>query len=177
MQVQILIAILSFLLGITEGLNVYKGPLFSLYLRKFNRKIESYTLPFFMIIFILWTIIFAKFSITSVLMVGIFIVLTYLMKLLIWKYHHYTGSFSPSLMTAIKWVLINSLINMEFILPLFLVLMNVLYYFIYIIANFSPKIVLSISNEDVLRGFAMLNMEIINIILGIVLGLILILMK
>ncbi|BDC17581.1 hypothetical protein [Acidianus sp. HS-5] len=174
MQAQILIATLSFLAGVAEGLNVYKGPLFSLYLRKFNKRVEGFLLPVLSLPLFLWTAVFVEFDIPSVTVLGVVLVIMYVVKFLVWKYNHYTGSFSPNFRTAVKWMVINYSINMEFVLPIFLAVLNITSYVIFMLTNFSLKVVFSVSNEDLLRRLAMLNMEVVSILVGLTLGLFLV---
>jgi hypothetical protein len=174
MQALIPIAILSLCLGICEGLNVYKGPLFSIYLRKFNKKIESLTLPIIIILFSSWPVILiaAKpyISSYSIQAIAILLIITYVIKLVFWRYHHYTGGFIPKFTTALKWMSINSLINMDFLLPLLLISLNIDFFMVYVFSNIILKYLLSIVGENRVRLVSLINMEEISVFLGLAFG-------
>ncbi|QGA55445.1 hypothetical protein GFS03_13150 [Sulfolobus sp. E5-1-F] len=114
-----LIAILS--LGIVEGLDPYKGLLFSYYFYSFKKVKESYTVPiissitYYMIgtlVAILLNIsynILTREIIFSLLIAHIFI------KLVMGKVLHYPGNMKPKILNVIQWSVLNSIIQMNVI--------------------------------------------------------------
>ncbi|MCY0849714.1 hypothetical protein [Sulfuracidifex metallicus] len=164
MQALIPIAILSSVVGLSEGLNVYKGPLFSLYLRKFNRRLESYFVPLVTVVTSLWVLVFNGARISPIGL-GTIVIVCYLLRVLIRR--HYQGGFSPRLYTVLKWSLFNSVLNMDFLFPFLLLTVNVFVFAIFSISLVSSKLILSSMDELKLRRLALVNMELITVILAI----------
>jgi hypothetical protein len=116
----ILIVILS--IGFIEGLDPYKGLLFSYYFYTFNKIRQSYLVPLVSSLFyyLLGSLaaIFFSFNNTYLVRIVLFSLLLVhiVIKVIMGKVLHYTGNMKPSLINVVKWAFINSIIQMNLIL-------------------------------------------------------------
>jgi len=123
-----LIAILS--LGIVEGLDPYKGLLFSYYFYSFRKVKESYVVPIVSTItyYIVGILIVEWLNISdNILTRGIMfslLLVHVLIKLVIGKVLHYPSNMRPKILNVIQWSAINSIIQMNFIILLTLSILS-----------------------------------------------------
>jgi len=123
-----LIAILS--LGIVEGLDPYKGLLFSYYFYSFRKVNESYIVPIISSItyYMIGIMIAVLFNISdNILTRGIMfslLLVHVLIKLVIAKVLHYPGNMKPKILNVIQWSTLNSIIQMNFIILLTLSILS-----------------------------------------------------
>jgi len=123
-----LIAILS--LGIVEGLDPYKGLLFSYYFYSFRKVKESYVVPIVSTItyYMIGIMIAVLFNISdNILTRGIMfslLLVHVLIKLVIAKVLHYPGNMKPKILNVIQWSTLNSIIQMNFIILLTLSILS-----------------------------------------------------
>ena len=123
-----LIAILS--LGIVEGLDPYKGLLFSYYFYSFRKVKESYVVPIVSTItyYIVGILIVEWLNISdNILTRGIMfslLLVHVLIKLVIAKVLHYPGNMKPKILNVIQWSTLNSIIQMNFIILLTLSILS-----------------------------------------------------
>ncbi|ACP47485.1 conserved hypothetical protein [Sulfolobus islandicus Y.N.15.51] len=123
-----LIAILS--LGIVEGLDPYKGLLFSYYFYSFRKVNESYIVPIISSItyYMIGIMIAVLFNISdNILTRGIMfslLLVHVLIKLVIAKVLHYPSNMRPKILNVIQWSTLNSIIQMNFIILLTLSILS-----------------------------------------------------
>jgi hypothetical protein len=123
-----LIAILS--LGIVEGLDPYKGLLFSYYFYSFRKVNESYIVPIISSItyYMIGIMIAVLFNISdNILTRGIMfslLLVHVLIKLVIGKVLHYPSNMRPKILNVIQWSTLNSIIQMNFIILLTLSILS-----------------------------------------------------
>jgi len=123
-----LIAILS--LGIVEGLDPYKGLLFSYYFYSFRKVNESYIVPIISSItyYMIGIMIAVLFNISdNILTRGIMfslLLVHVLIKLVIAKVLHYPSNMKPKILNVIQWSTLNSIIQMNFIILLTLSILS-----------------------------------------------------
>ncbi|QXJ31072.1 hypothetical protein [Saccharolobus shibatae] len=123
-----LIAILS--LGIVEGLDPYKGLLFSYYFYSFRKVKESYVVPILSSItyYMIGILIAVLLNISdNALTRGImfFLLLAHmLIKLIMGKVLHYPGNMRPKILNVIQWSTLNSIIQMNVIVLLTLSILS-----------------------------------------------------
>ncbi|WP_149564710.1 hypothetical protein [Sulfuracidifex tepidarius] len=170
MQVQIPIAILSLMIGTTQGMDAYSGPLYSLYLRKFNKRKESYAIPFLTVGLVSWAVLFRQFVIEPVV-VGVIICSVYGVKFLFWRYHHVSLSFRPEFSCVAKQLTMNTFLGMDFLLPVILAVAGQSYLLLFLTSLISTRVVSSFLDDNKIRKLAIMNMDGISSILGMIMGL------
>ncbi|MEM0072925.1 hypothetical protein [Metallosphaera sp.] len=169
----ILIAILS--VSLIEGLDPYKGLLFSYYFYVFNKVWESYLVPivsgllYYSLGFFL-TILLVNFDYTQSLRLIIsYLLITHsLFKLFLGRIMHYTGNMRPSIPNVVKWSFLNSIIQMNATLLIGLWMLSKLSFVIVIntvIIVREIALYFSIKNSNLLLTLTRYNLDYIYVVL------------
>jgi hypothetical protein len=156
-----LLLILTAILSVIEGINIYKGTLFSFYLIDFGKRVQGLV---FILVASLLPVLFIFFSFyvvvqSELLVLGVILALSYLPKIILWKYYHYSGNYIPSLTNAMKWYVMNYIIKMDFILPMYISLIGLNYLLVFILAGLITRMTVII----IIRNFKSLFLKIIRL--------------
>ncbi|AAY79720.1 hypothetical protein [Sulfolobus acidocaldarius] len=156
---QILIVILSLI----EGLDPYKGLLFSYYFYSFKKVKESFVVPLLStlsyyslgILVVFFTFSSLQSSNSTKVIVIFLVIIHILMKMFLGKLLHYTGSMRVSVYNLVKSTFLNSILQMNVILLIILaIIVNTLFVFlpvgVFIVREVTYFIVLKKNNVLVL---------------------------
>ncbi|WP_338598379.1 hypothetical protein V6M85_07285 [Sulfolobus tengchongensis] len=128
MLLPILIATLS--IGLIEGLDPYKGLLFSYYFHAFNKIRESYLIPiltaltYYLVGTLAVLTINVNYNGLTGTLIASLLITHILIKILMGKILHYPGNMRPRIINVIVWSLVNSIIQMNMIVLLALSLFS-----------------------------------------------------
>ncbi|ACP56373.1 hypothetical protein [Saccharolobus islandicus] len=177
-----LIAILS--LGIVEGLDPYKGLLFSYYFHSFRKVNESYIVPIISSItyYMIGIMIAVLLNISdNILTRGIMfslLLVHVLIKLVIGKVLHYPSNMRPKILNVIQWSTLNSIIQMNFIILLTLSILSklslILLPIIVVIVR-ETTYCLSVKNNKILLKLTEYNFDYFYLMTVLLLGIVIIL--
>ena len=167
-----LIAILS--IAIVEGLDPYKGLLFSYYFYSFGKVKESYIVPIVSttVYYIIGIIISALFSdgVDSLFERAIVFILLInygIMKISMGKILHYTGNTKPKMLNVVKWSLVNSLIEMSPIVILALSILSkqgIVILLVVVLTFKELTFLLSTKNYRIILGLTKYNFDYFNLL-------------
>ncbi|TRM80954.1 hypothetical protein DJ524_05760 [Sulfolobus sp. D5] len=187
MLLPILIAILS----VIEGLDPYKGLLFSYYFYKFNKVRESYLVPVvssmsYYALGILITLMLLNalivYNISILKIIIFYLLITHaIIKVLMGKVLHYTGSMKPFLINVVKWAIVNSIIQMNLILILSLSIFFKLAFIILVsITTITRELIFLLTskiNHSILINLTKFNFDYIYSFLVVLLAIVIIVLR
>jgi len=165
-----LIAILS--IATVEGLDPYKGLLFSYYFYSFGKVKESYIVPILstIVYYIIGIIISALFSVDSLFeraIVFILLVNYGIMKISMGKILHYAGNMRPKMLNVVKWSLVNSLMQMSPIVILALSILSrqgIVILLVVVLTFKESTFLLSTRNYRIILGLTKYNFDYFNLL-------------
>ncbi|WP_048100704.1 hypothetical protein [Candidatus Acidianus copahuensis] len=154
MHLPTLIAILSS--GMIDGIDVYKGGLFSLYFKRVGDEFRALISPLFytlmeclpcVVAFWLWN----DFSRPEIIILSGTLLSYAIMRIPVDKYIHYVGDVKPTLRGLAKWSWVNSLLCMDFIPPVIFLLIGKGYFLAFLIGNITFRYLAYKINVRILR--------------------------
>ncbi|WP_287688933.1 hypothetical protein [Metallosphaera javensis (ex Sakai et al. 2022)] len=171
------------ILSVIEGMDPRRGLLFSFFFTSFGRKELGLILP------LLITLLYYIVGVVPIVLVPLdtnviryviiyLLILHSIVKVIMGRVLHYSGGFRPSLLEVCKWVIINSVTQMSFILPMGIYAVNVIGIIVFLAISVTIKELMAIlcrKSSKLLLTVTSYNFDYLYIagIAGLIIGIVL----